>query len=285
MSFRFIIITILASGIVLGISGASVHASGYFLPREKADTPPAAPKHAALNPGSFPIEKPASGNYGQPAPLQSYTETLTYTELRSEIGKLLEEAGIGEQVDAVIFDEKRRVFFQNPKGFTYHLDRLSVDRSNQTYEITITLTGKDGATRHDRLSGRYEHYVNVPVITRRLGGEEIITEDMLSWKPIPSAHLRKDTITDMSVLLGKTPKHRLIAQRQIRRRDITLPAIVNEGDLVRIQYRSGNMTLSTVGRALENAAEGQTIRIENIDSQKIIRATVIEKGIAHVAAR
>jgi flagella basal body P-ring formation protein FlgA len=57
-------------------------------------------------------------------------------------------------------------------------------------------------------------------------------------------------------------------------RPAAAPLIVKKGDSVRILYISEGMTLSVKGRALEDGRLGQTIRLTNVDSNRVLDARI-----------
>jgi flagella basal body P-ring formation protein FlgA len=62
---------------------------------------------------------------------------------------------------------------------------------------------------------------------------------------------------------------------------IQRPILVAKGSLVTIILRTPKMTLTAQGKALDNGADGDTVRITNSQSKKVIEAEVT--GTARVA--
>lgn len=63
-------------------------------------------------------------------------------------------------------------------------------------------------------------------------------------------------------------------------RPVAAPIIVKKGDSVRVMYISDGMTLSVKGRAMEDGRVGQTIRLTNVDSNRVLDARITGAGSA-----
>lgn len=60
----------------------------------------------------------------------------------------------------------------------------------------------------------------------------------------------------------------------------TLPIAVHRGDRVRMMAESGNLRLTTVGFALENAKPGEGVRVRIAGSQHIVHATATASSVS-----
>ena len=63
------------------------------------------------------------------------------------------------------------------------------------------------------------------------------------------------------------------------------PVVVAKGATVTMSYRMPTMALTVAGRALEDGAMGETIRVLNIQSNRVIEAAVASAGLVNVTAR
>ena len=60
------------------------------------------------------------------------------------------------------------------------------------------------------------------------------------------------------------------------------PILVKPHDMVRMVAQIGAMRITALGEALQEGRAGQTIRVQNVDSKKIIAARVIERQLVEV---
>jgi flagella basal body P-ring formation protein FlgA len=54
--------------------------------------------------------------------------------------------------------------------------------------------------------------------------------------------------------------------------------VIHKNDLIRLVVKTGQMTLSVQGKAMQDAAIGQTVRVVNVNSNRQLTGTVIDAG-------
>ena len=79
-------------------------------------------------------------------------------------------------------------------------------------------------------------------------------------------------------LIGRTPRRGIRAGSPVQISAVQRPIIVAKNSLVTIVLRTPRMTLTATGKALENGADGDVIKISNSQSKTVIEAEVITAG-------
>lgn len=77
---------------------------------------------------------------------------------------------------------------------------------------------------------------------------------------------------------GKAATRDLMAGNPVRTGDLTAPALVRRGEAVTVLVRSGPMTISAPGRALNDGAMGASIRVVNLATNRTLEARVEGNG-------
>ncbi len=86
--------------------------------------------------------------------------------------------------------------------------------------------------------------------------------------------------------LGEVIASRFIpAGRIITRSTVSEPPVVKIGDMVEIHYSKGPLSLNTNGIVRQAGARGSDVRVMNMDTRKIISATVIDSATVVIAHR
>jgi flagella basal body P-ring formation protein FlgA len=85
-------------------------------------------------------------------------------------------------------------------------------------------------------------------------------------------------ITDPRQVDGKILRIGLMAGAPILSPQLDLPIAVHRGQKVMLTLTDPEMTLKTTATALDDGRVGDTISVENVDSQKTLRATVARDG-------
>jgi flagella basal body P-ring formation protein FlgA len=110
---------------------------------------------------------------------------------------------------------------------------------------------------------------------------EILSERNLRLEKRDLAGL-KDPYTSMEQLLGLEVARTLTAGAVLDHDDIIAPAVIRSGEMVTMRAHKGPMQISTKGLAKENGRLGETIRVKNISSNKIVLCRVDRAGVVSV---
>jgi flagella basal body P-ring formation protein FlgA len=124
--------------------------------------------------------------------------------------------------------------------------------------------------------------VDVPVLTRRVAGGEVLTLDDIRWISVRGQALQKQSILAAEDLVGLTPKRPLRPGVPLSAADVQRPVMVSKGEIVVIALQTPQMQLSARGQALNNGSKGDVIRIANTQSRQIVEAVVTGPGQATV---
>jgi flagella basal body P-ring formation protein FlgA len=122
--------------------------------------------------------------------------------------------------------------------------------------------------------------ISVPTVTRQLQRGDVIEASDLSTKRLPERVLRKDTVTEASMLIGQSPQRVISPDRPIRTSEIASPRLIKKGDAVEMTYTTPYMSIRTQGQALEDGSAGSLIRVKNAKSERAVSARVV--GAGHV---
>jgi flagellar basal body P-ring formation protein FlgA len=77
-------------------------------------------------------------------------------------------------------------------------------------------------------------------------------------------------------------KRRLMAGRPLMARDVGRHAVVRASTDVRVVWRSGGIRMEMTGRALQDGAPGDDVRVLNTMSARTLRGTVMADGSVQV---
>ena len=107
----------------------------------------------------------------------------------------------------------------------------------------------------------------------------LLSADNLTVGYIDDYLVNGDMTTDMSQIMGGRSKKDIQPNQPIRLSQI---CIVCRNDTVEIIATKGGLSIKTTGRALQDGIKGNSIRVQNVRSQKIISATVTDIGKVEV---
>jgi len=163
---------------------------------------------------------------------------------------------------------------------------VGLSREARGRRFTATLVYPDRGTPLARvtLSDRFFEMIDVPVATRRLPRDTVISSQDLEWVEFRADRLPDDAVTDPADLIGKAPRRNLRPGDAIRTGDVTDPVLVSKNSLVTLRLDTPLLRLSATGRALEDGAEGALIRVVNTTSNTTVQGVVARDGSVAVLA-
>jgi len=113
-------------------------------------------------------------------------------------------------------------------------------------------------------------------------GEEIDASDF-ERKRREVTRYKKGVIESFSEIKEMVPKKVIRSSQVMSMNMFEHPQLIKRGDMVKIVLKSDTLTIKTKGIALNSAKKGEIVRVENIDSKRIITAIVDGKGSARLS--
>jgi flagella basal body P-ring formation protein FlgA len=124
--------------------------------------------------------------------------------------------------------------------------------------------------------------IKVPVPSRRMLPEEIVTASDLAMVELPMQRVGTFAINSVDDLVGQQVRRMLVAGRPVPRQSVVPPVIINRGQKVKIMLNYGGLQLTATGRAMADAHAGQELRVVNLSSNKAIFAVATFPGVVEV---
>ena len=107
-------------------------------------------------------------------------------------------------------------------------------------------------------------------------------ESDLTFTEMEAAADGKGLVLSPGQLIGRVAKIRLTKEQPIRLTDVVLPRVIERGQEISVEASFGSMVVRMKGVALSAGAVGDTIRIRNVHTKKLVEATVTTFGVAEV---
>lgn len=158
------------------------------------------------------------------------------------------------------------------------LDSWSFDARTGRFTAILVAPAEGPTRRSVALGGQAHRMALIPVPVERVGRGEILNADDLTWARLRERALPLNALDDPNAILGMAARRALTPGEPVRRGDIEAPILVERRQLVILRLETEAMVLTTQGRALEDGAKGETIRVENPQSGRIVDGTVSGPG-------
>lgn len=209
--------------------------------------------------------------------------SITYDELASTISRKLEDEGAGENIFAKINRHKKNgIALTHSSNLTYEMDEITYNAHDLIWSTTLYPYDGKNPLSPIKLKGTYDEMVEVPVLTRRVRRDEIITASDVKLHNVEASRIRNDAAMKIEQIVGQTPRRTISPNRSIRLAELAKPSVVHKNDQITLQFKSGTMEIRTIGEAMQEGAEGDIIRIRNKDSHQPVQARILAAGLAEV---
>ncbi|NRB38162.1 MAG: flagellar basal body P-ring formation protein FlgA [Pseudomonadales bacterium] len=118
----------------------------------------------------------------------------------------------------------------------------------------------------------------VLVTSRQLNPGDIITEDDINTQQQSVSHLNYGYYDRAHKILGQHVKRMISAGTVLTPQMLKAAQLIKRGQMITISARLGGINISAQGKALMDGASGDTIRVKNTTSGKIIEGRVEKNG-------
>jgi flagella basal body P-ring formation protein FlgA len=112
----------------------------------------------------------------------------------------------------------------------------------------------------------------------------VIADGDFEAKSIPAARVNESLVRAAADAVGKETRRNLRAGEIVRLSDLKRPTLVAKGSTVTLVFEVPGMRLTSIGRALAEGGDGDTIAVLNPTSYRQVQAVVTGPGTAHVGA-
>ena len=207
---------------------------------------------------------------------------ITYEDVAKEVAQQLASQGVEKKARATTMPANSPILFSADHPLKLALHGLQIDPQSRQWQAQAHILGQGKTEAVKPVSGHYEGVVSVPVLIRQLRAGDIIEPTDLTTRDLPTRSVRKDTITDVSRLIGQSPRNTISGARPISSTEISAPIVIKKGELVDLSYTTSHMFIKTTGVALEDGEQGGSVRVKNQKTDKSVTGRVISAGKVEV---
>lgn len=186
----------------------------------------------------------------------------------------LAEKGVKGQLQLTVGSGADQIILPEDMPATAEVIDLEYRPESNWFAASIVAPSADNQAFSGRITGTFERLVEVPVLKATLRNGTVIGMRDLETIALPERSVQHDVIVDVQELVGMTPRRQLYMGKPVKTGEIEAPRIVSRGELVTMVFTEGALKLTARGKALENGAKGDFIRVTNVNSSKTLEARV-----------
>ena len=212
-------------------------------------------------------------------PMRASAADTAQTLRVADVAPTLEAALMAEGMPAdaqLVFADPDAVLFLAP-GDALTVDHVSYNPATGRFLLRVaTAAGSMSVAGAARAIERF------PVLIGDVARGETIGAENLSW--IESADYRAaDYVLDAGELSGMEARRALAAGEPVRKIDVAAPVLVKRGAAVLMIYEADGLTLTHSGVAKATGARGDVIEVENLKSERSLKAVVVGENTVAVS--
>lgn len=135
-----------------------------------------------------------------------------------------------------------------------------------------------GTDLPEDVTGQLELMVEAPHLVAPRPGGTILTADDIELRKVPLRYAETTGIVRLDQLVGRQLNRAGRGGLMLRAGDVVDPVIISRNQMVTVILKTGPMTLTVKGQALNAAAIGQPVQVLNPATRKILSGTALASG-------
>jgi flagellar basal body P-ring formation protein FlgA len=129
-----------------------------------------------------------------------------------------------------------------------------------------------------KLVGNVSDVIRVPVLGRSILKGDVVTQSDFTLERRRRSEMGSDVTSDTSKLIGNSAKRALPKGLILRESDVQRTEVIERNANVIMFYQQPGLNLSMRGKATQAGAVGDIISVQNINSKKLVEATITGPG-------
>ncbi len=214
------------------------------------------------------------------------SEVVSFADLKPQLTAELKNLYQSDQdMDIRFYNRGGKIHL--PTGFDVQdlsIRNISLDRSNDKFSALIGAPTGQGSETLYTVNGRTIRTTTIPTLARTLRSGDVIQASDIAWLAVPEGQVSRNMILSTDKLIGMTPRTQIKQGSPIRLSEVNRPILVKRGALVKINFNTDKISLSTLGKAVEKGGMGDVIQVKNNASNKIVSAIVLGPNLVQVHA-
>jgi len=126
----------------------------------------------------------------------------------------------------------------------------------------------------------------LPVPTVTIYPGDTIKDSMLRMQAYPATYRARTAVIDASAAIaGRTARRMLLPGEPVPVNAVDDPRLVSRGAPTQMIFEENGLVITAVGAPLQNGGLGETIRVRNTDTNRIVLGTVTADGRIRIGAQ
>jgi len=151
--------------------------------------------------------------------------------------------------------------------------------ANNTFTARFAVAGIEAPID---VQGTIDLMIEVPHLAATLSAGTVIKQSDIVMRPVPLRYADSVGYAAPEQIIGMALQRQSREGMMLKPSDVAVPELIARNDMVTIYYRSGPMTLTVRGQALNGAAKGEPVEVLNLMSKRVLSTTAISRGAVEI---
>ncbi len=188
-----------------------------------------------------------------------------------------------DEVDVTFFHRQNEIVANPNAPAPVRVDSIHWTRSSGQFAATLTVAG-ERSERQIVLNGRALEMIEFVSLMQPLRRGGVLKESDLTTIRLARSKVPANALTDPASIIGLAARNNIRSGAPLARKDFEHPVLISRGDKVTVSFQMPGMKLTTRAQALMDGAAGDVIDVKNLQSRRIVPATVLSRGQVRVDA-
>ena len=204
--------------------------------------------------------------------------TIARSEMEEHIARAAAERGVLGDLAVVLDDHVTTRLVDANRTDALKTVSFSRDARANRFEARLLLAGAPDGSEAWVVTGSIVETREIAVPATDIErGDAIQAKDLITIKR-PASQVSNEVIRPASELIGMVPRRALRAGEPVKQVDVAKPILVDKNQLVTVTYSTKGLSLSMRGRAQNAGSMGETIKVQNPQSKRMLEGVVTGAG-------
>ena len=199
---------------------------------------------------------------------------IGFDTVSNSLEKALSEKAALDNVELVVNENMANLTLPKGEPSTADVQDIRYNPQDSSFVATLLAPSAERPLKRFKITGYAHKLVEVPTLVSSIKRGDVISASDIEMVELRENMLARNVITSVADLQGMAAAKDISSGQAIRTMDIALPQLVNRGGELTIIYKAGTMSLTAKGKALQNGARGELIRVVNLASNKNLQGMV-----------
>lgn len=195
--------------------------------------------------------------------------------IKDKLSAALRDRGVPGEFDITLSsDSATEMILPQDADKNAAVQSVDINDKKDWFKAVMVAPSLDNPLQRIKVHGRIERTVEVPVLVNNIRSGTVIGASDIEMMKIPARSITQDILLSADELSGKTPKRVIMSGQPVKSQDVRDPLLVERGKSVTMIFANGGLQLTAMGKALQNGAKGDVIRVVNSASNRTVDAII-----------